>query len=84
MDDHIAATADIAGARIGDCERKAGRDGGVHGVASGFENVGADARGARFLRHHHAMWRNDRRHGPRCRRWRIVNDRRRVLGARKT
>ena len=46
MDHHEAAAADIAGARIGDRERKAGRDRGIDRIAAAFEDLDADARGA--------------------------------------
>ncbi len=55
MDHHEAAAADVAGARIGDGERKAGGDRGIDRIAALLEDVGADLRGEPFLRHHHAM-----------------------------
>ena len=60
MDHHEAAAADIAGARIGHRQREADRDRGVDGVAAALQNVGADARRQRLLRHHHAMLGDDR------------------------
>ena len=60
MDQHEAAAADVAGARIGDREREADRDRGVDRVAAALQNVDADARGARLLRHHHAVLRRHR------------------------
>ena len=55
MDHHEAAAADIAGARIGDGEREADGDRGIDRVAAAVEDLDADARGAAFLRHHHAV-----------------------------
>ncbi len=55
VDQHVAAAADIAGARIGDREREAGRDRGIDGVAAALEHLDADARRAPLLRDHHAM-----------------------------
>ena len=55
MNDHKAAAADIAGARIGHGQRKADRDRGVDRIAALLQNVGADPRGHRLLRHHHAV-----------------------------
>ena len=55
MDDHVAAAADIAGARIGHRQREAGRDRGIDGVAALLQELDADAGGARLLRHHHAV-----------------------------
>src|SRR5947209_2502336 len=60
VDHHVAAAADIAGARIGHSQREAGRDRGVDGVAALLEHLDADARGAPFLRDHHALARRDR------------------------
>ncbi len=60
MDEHVAAAADIAGARIGHRQCKAGRHRGVDGVAAVLQDLDADARGARLLRHHHALTRGDR------------------------
>ena len=62
VDDHEAAAADITGARIGDGQRKADRHRGIDGVAAAVEDLDADAGGARLLRHHHAVVREDRRH----------------------
>ncbi len=62
MDHHVAAAADIARARIGHGQRKAGRDGGIHGIAPLLEDRCPDAGGARFLCHHHAVARDHRRH----------------------
>ena len=59
VDHHEAAAADIAGARIGDGERKADRDGRIDRVAAAVENLDADAGGAPLLRHHHAVARKD-------------------------
>ena len=56
MDHHEAAAADIAGARIGDGHRKAGRDRGIDGIAALAQDVGADFRGEFLLRHHHAVF----------------------------
>ena len=55
MNHHEAAAADIAGARIGDGQRKAGGDRGVDRIAALPQDVGADLRGDLFLRHHHAV-----------------------------
>ena len=55
MDHHEAAAADIAGARIGDRERKADRHRGIDRVAAAVEDLDADAGGALLLRHHHAV-----------------------------
>ena len=55
MNDHKAAAADIAGARIGHGQREADRDRGVDRIAALLQNVGADPRGHRLLRHHHAV-----------------------------
>ena len=61
MDHHEAAAAEIAGARIGDRERKADRDRGIDRVAAAVEDLDADAGGAFLLRHHHAVAGEDRR-----------------------
>ena len=55
MDDHESAAADIAGARIGHGHGEPGRDRRVDRIAAALQNVGADARGNRLLRHHHAV-----------------------------
>ena len=55
MDHHEAAAADIAGARIGDRKRKADRHRRIDRVAAAVEDFDADAGGAAFLRHHHAV-----------------------------
>ena len=60
VDQHEAAAAEIAGARIGHRERKADRDRGIHRIAALLQNVDADARRDRFLRHHHAVLGDDR------------------------
>ena len=59
MDQHKTAAADIAGARIAHRERKSDRDRGVDRIAALFQNVDADARRQRLLRHHHAVARDD-------------------------
>ena len=56
MDHHEAAAADIAGARIGHGQRKAGRDRGIDRIAALPQDVGADLRGEFLLRHHHAVF----------------------------
>ena len=56
MDHHEAAAADVAGARIGHGQRKAGGDRGVDRIAALPQDVGADLRGEFFLRHHHAVF----------------------------
>jgi hypothetical protein len=53
MNDHVAAAADIAGARIGHGEGKTGCHRRIHGVAAAAEYLAADAGGARFLSDHH-------------------------------
>ena len=63
MNHHEAAAADVAGARIGDGQRKAGGDRGVDRIAALPEDVGADLRGEPFLRHHHAMLGRDGANG---------------------
>ena len=60
MDHHEAATADIAGAWIGDCEREADCDGGIDRIAAAIENFNADAGRALFLGDHQAVMREDR------------------------
>ena len=52
---HEAAAADIAGARIGHSHREADRDRGIDRVAAALQNIDADPRGQRLLRHHHAV-----------------------------
>ena len=59
MNQHVAAAADIAGARIGHGERKSGGDRGVDRVAAPLQHVGTDACRARLLRDHHAVARDD-------------------------
>ncbi len=44
MDQHEAAAAEIAGARIGHRQRKADGDRGIHRIAALPQNVDADAR----------------------------------------
>ena len=63
MDHHETAAADIAGARIGDRQRKAGCDRGIHRIAAPAQDVGADLRGDLLLRHHHAVFCGDGLHG---------------------
>jgi len=58
MDDHEAAAADIAGARIGHRHRKADGDRGIDRIAAFLQNVDADARRRCFLRHHHPVGRD--------------------------
>ena len=55
MNHHEAAAADVAGARIGDRERKTDRDRGIDRIAAALEHVDADARRARLLRDDHAV-----------------------------
>ncbi len=64
VDHHVAAAADIAGARIGHRQRKAGRHRGIDRVAAALQDVDADACRARFLRHHHTVARRDRNQLP--------------------
>ena len=59
VDQHETAAAEIAGARIGHGERKACGNRGIHRIAALPQNVGADARRGRFLRHHHAVLGDD-------------------------
>ena len=56
MDDHEAAAADIARARIGHGHRETGCDRGIDGVAATPQHVGADLRRSSLLRHHHAVF----------------------------
>ena len=63
MNDHEAAAAEIAGARIGDRHRKADRDRGIDRIAAARQHVGADAGRAAFLRDHHAVSGGDRLRG---------------------
>ena len=65
VDHHEAAAADIAGARISHRKRKADRNRGVDRVAAAIENFDPDTGGALFLRHHHAVVRQDRLRGQR-------------------
>jgi hypothetical protein len=58
VDHHEAAAADIAGARIGHGHREPDRDRGIDRVAAAMQNLDADARRARLLRHHHAVLRD--------------------------
>ena len=55
MDQHEAAAADIAGARIGHRHGEADRDRGINRIAAFLQDIDADARRQRFLRHHHAV-----------------------------
>ncbi len=55
MDHHVAAAADVAGARIGHRHGEGSRDCGIDGIAALLQHVNAHARRARFLRHHHAV-----------------------------
>ncbi len=59
VNDHKAAAADIAGARIADGERKANGNRGIDRIAALCENIGADPGGERLLRHHHAGMSDD-------------------------
>ena len=52
---HEAAAADIAGARIARGKGKTDRDCGIHRIAALLQNIDADTRRARLLRHHHAV-----------------------------
>ena len=63
MNHHEAAAADVAGARIGDGQRKAGGDRGIDRIAALPQDVGADLRGEPLLRHHHAMLGGDGANG---------------------
>src|ERR1700726_1633314 len=49
----------MAGARIGHRQSKADGDRGIHRIAALPQNVGADARRNRLLRHHHAVLGDD-------------------------
>ena len=55
VDDHEAAAADVSRARIGDGQRKAGRDRGVDRIAALPQDIGADLGADLLLRHHHAV-----------------------------
>jgi len=67
MDHHIAAAADIAGARIGHRQREPGRDRRIDRVAALLQHFDADAGRARLLRHHHAVARDHALGAGRCR-----------------
>ena len=56
MDHHETAAADVAGARIGHGQGKAGGDRGIDRIAALSQNIGADPRRELFLRHHHAVF----------------------------
>ena len=58
MDDHEAAAAEIAGARVGHRHGEADRDRGIHRIAASLQNVDTDARRQWLLRHHHAVTAN--------------------------
>ena len=60
MDQHEAAAADVAGARIGHRHGEADGDRGIDRVAAALEHFGADQRRAALLRHHHAVLGGDR------------------------
>ena len=60
VDHHETAATEIAGARIGHGERKADGNGGIHRISALPQNVGTDTRRRRFLRHHHAVFGDDR------------------------
>ena len=60
MDQHESAAADIAGARISHRHRKSDRDRRIHGIAALLQNIDADTRRERLLRHHHAVSGSDR------------------------
>ena len=59
VDHHEAAAADIAGARIGHGQGEGCGDRGVDGIAAPLQNIGADPRRDRLLRHHHAVFGRD-------------------------
>ena len=73
VDQHEAAAAKIAGARQGDREREADRNGRVDRVAAEPQHLDADARGPRLLAHHHPVLGDDRQRGGES-----GNDRRRI------
>ena len=56
VDDHEAAAADVSGARIGDGQRKAGRDRGIDRIAALPQDIGAYLRADFLLRDHHAVF----------------------------
>ena len=58
VDHHVAAAADIAGARIGHRQRETGRHRRIDRVAALLQDLDADAGRARLLRHHHAVARD--------------------------
>ena len=60
MNHHETAAANIAGARIGHGHGEADGDRGIDRVAASLQNIDADARGERLLRHHHAVRGGDR------------------------
>ena len=55
VDHHESAAADIAGTRIGHRHGEADRDRRIDRVAALLENLDADPRRQRLLRHHHAV-----------------------------
>ena len=55
VDHHVAAAADIAGARIGHRHREADRNRGIHRIAALLQHFDADACRAPFLRHDHTV-----------------------------
>ena len=59
VDHHEAAAADIAGPRISHGQSEGRGDRGVDGIAAPLQNVGADPRRDRLLRHHHAVFGRD-------------------------
>jgi hypothetical protein len=52
---HKPAPADVAGHREGDSQRKLHGHGGVHGIASPFQNVHSHPRSIGVGRYHHAV-----------------------------
>ena len=53
MDEHEAATPDVAGSRHRDGQRKPDGNGRIDGVAAIRQHLGADTRGDGVLRGHH-------------------------------
>jgi hypothetical protein len=76
LDHHVAATAEIAGFRIGHRHREADRHRGVDRIAPPLHHLDADAGGARLLPHHHAVAGGDRCERRLLRKARILRERR--------
>jgi hypothetical protein len=61
MDDHESAATEIAGARIGHGHRKADGDRRIDRITASLQDIGADLRRQRLLRHRHAVLGDDSR-----------------------